>query len=107
MFEMNPNTFTGNSGPGIRYTDRSGIIVLGGTAQILAPDNLGRRGFFIQSHSTFDMWITSLGGDAKPSQPCLRVPPRAIYEFPAHGMPVQMLSIFCAITGETFSAREW
>ncbi len=90
----------------VTYTNKSGTIASGGVAQTLAALNATRRGFWVQNLSTGDLWISSLG-TAAASQPSLRIPPGALYEFPQGGVPGAALSIFGATTGQAFSAREW
>ena len=89
---------------GVNWTNRSGTITAGGTAQVLAPANLSRAGFWFQNVSDTDMWINELG-NAAASQPSIKVPAGAMYEFPV--VPGTALSVFCATTGKAFSAREW
>jgi len=91
---------------GVTYTDRSGTITAGGTAQQLAAANASRKGYFIQNNSSGDIWINSVT-TAVLSQPSLKIVTGAIYECPANGAPVTAISIIGATTGQAFSAREY
>jgi hypothetical protein len=94
------------SGRQVTYVDRSGAISAGGTAQVLAVLNTARTGFWIQNQSTGDLWLSSIG-TAAASQPSLKIPSGALYEFPSTGVPTAALSIFGALTGQGFAAREF
>lgn len=87
-----------------QWTNRSGTITAGGTAQVLAVANLNRKGLWIQNVSDTDMWISELG-TAAANQPSIKIPAGAMYEFPV--AVATDISIFCATTGKAFSAREW
>jgi len=91
---------------GVTYTDRSGTITVGGTAQQLAAANASRKGYFVQNNSAGDLWINSVA-TAVLSQPSLKIVAGALYESPANGVPVTAISIIGATTGQTFSAREF
>jgi hypothetical protein len=88
------------------FIDKSNTIIAGGAAQVLAAANGNRMGFWIQNNSAGDLWISSMS-TAVPSQPSLRIPAGALYEFPANGTPITVISIFGATTGQTFTAREY
>ena len=86
--------------------DRSGSITSGGTAQQLMAANATRRGWYIQNNSDTVMWVSDVG-TAAATQPSLKLLPDAYYEPPAGGVDNGAISIFCATTGKTFTAREW
>jgi hypothetical protein len=88
------------------WTNRSGTITAGGTAQVLAAANPARRGVFVQNHSGADLWLNDLGVAAA-AQPSIRIPAGMTCEFPLGCVPVTALSIFGATTGQPFTAREW
>jgi|GEM_PF-1991001 len=94
------------SSVGVTYTDRSGTITAGGTAQQMAAANASRKGYFIQNNSTSDLWINSVT-TAVLSQPSIKLPAGALYEAPANGVPVTAISIIGATTAQAFSAREY
>lgn len=88
------------------YTDRSGTITTGGTAQQLAASNAARRGFWIQNNSSGDLWINTLA-TAVQLQPSLKIVSGALYEVPYGGCPTGAISIIGATTAQAFSAVEW
>ena len=87
-------------------TDRSGSITTGGTAQQLMAANATRRGWYIQNNSDTVMWVSDVG-TAAATQPSLKLLPDAYYEPPQSGVDNGAISLFCATTGKTFTAREW
>lgn len=101
-----PVSSTASGGNPVTYTNRSGTVTLGGTAQTLMAANASRQGFIVQNVSTGDLWISSLG-TAAATQPSIWLPPGSYYEPPSDGVPVAAISIFGATTGQAFSAREW
>jgi len=94
------------SGQTVGYTDRSGTLTSGGSAQNVCGANHGRRGFWIQNQSAGDLWISTLG-TAAATQPSLKLIAGAYWEAPATGVPRDAVSIFGATTGQAFAAREW
>ena len=93
-------------GRGVNYTDKSGTITAGATAQTLMAKNQDRSGFWVQNQSTGDLWISSVG-TAAATQPSLWLPAGSYYEAPLHGIPREAISIYGATTGQAFAAREW
>lgn len=87
-------------------TARSGTIAAGGTPQVFLPRDGNRRGFWIQNLSSGDLWLGE-AADMTAAQPSLKIPPGALYEAPANGVPVEALWILGATTGQAFSARSW
>lgn len=86
------------------WVNKSGTITTGGAAQTVAVANDNRQGFWIQNVSSSDLWISELG-TAAASQPSIKIPAGAMYEFP---VPVATaISIYGVTTGQAFSAREW
>lgn len=47
-----------------QWTDRSGTITLGGTAQVLSAADPSRRELTVQNISSGDLWINEVGGTA-------------------------------------------
>ena len=92
--------------PGSSYTDRSGTLTAGGTAQVLAAANPARRGYRVANLSSADLWINDKGGAASATQPAFKVAAGALYESPAFGAPTSAISIFGATTGQAFEAVE-
>ena len=87
----------------VPYTDVSGTITTGGTAQSLASANASRKGFSIQNISTGDLWVRA-GGVAAVGVG-VKVPAGALYEFSYP--PSQAISIFGAVTGQAFTAQDF
>jgi hypothetical protein len=85
--------------------DRSGTVAAAGAAQQIAAKNVGRRGFMIQNLSDAALWFDTLAA-AVAGAPSFRLAPGAIYETPAHAVPVGAISV-CGTAGQSFSAREW
>ncbi len=94
------------AGRGVILTDRSGTIATNGQAQQMAPANAARTGMMLQNHSAGDLWVDSLS-TAVQSQPSVRIPPGAMYEWPSTGVPTTAVSVIGATAGQTFTAREW
>jgi hypothetical protein len=93
-------------GAGVTTTDKSGTITTGGTAQTVMASNTARRGYFFQNNSSSTMWISTIT-TAVASQPSIRVDPGdSVWNQPGIA-PTGALSVICATTGATFSAREY
>jgi hypothetical protein len=95
--------------------DISGTITTGGVAQYI-DSNIRpmRRGFFIQNHSTGDLWVNnSVTVAAVMGQPSIRIPPGALYETPQSGdfgggaYESGFITIIGATTGQAFTGRSW
>lgn len=89
------------------FTDRSGTITAGGTAQQLAAANATRNGWKIWNLSNGDLWINEVGSTAVLNQPSFKLPPGGYYENSYGGVTVSAISIIGATTGQAFAAREW
>lgn len=87
------------------YTDRSGTVTTGATAQQLMAANSSRRGFFVQNNSTGILTISSVGTASTTAGLVLQ--PGQLYEAPSTGVPLTAISILGATTGQRFDAREW
>ena len=92
--------------PGTAYTDRSGTITTGGTAQTLAAANPNRRGFRLMNLSSSDLWVNDKGASATLAQPSFKIIAGAMYESPAFGASTAAISIIGATTGQAFEATE-
>lgn len=100
-------TFSFIPAPGA-LTNRSGTVAAGGSAQSLAPANATRRGWALQNLSTGDLWVNEFGTTAAAAQPSMRIVAGGLYESPpGGGGGVGALSLFGAITGQAFTAKEW
>jgi hypothetical protein len=84
--------------------NRSGSIILGGTAQTLAPANLNRLGCVIQPLGTTDFWI-SLTGTAGAGLGSYVVPAGSVFVCPKPA-PTGAITIFSNSTGQPFTAVE-
>jgi hypothetical protein len=84
--------------------DHSGTVTAGGTAQALMAANASRRGCFVQNNSPGDLWFNDLT-TAAPSEPSLWLPPGAA--FSCNPAAPSAISIYGAVTGQSFTAREW
>jgi hypothetical protein len=92
------------------YTDRSGTITAGGTAQQIMAVNANRKGFYIQNVSNSNLYISATGTASNvvtAGSGSLLIPPNALYESPFYGIPTNLISIFGATTGQAYVAREW
>lgn len=87
------------------YTDKSGTVTQGGTAQTLMAANSSRRGFSVQNNSTGNLTISSVGTASTTAG--FIIAPGQMYEAPAGGVPRTAISILGATTGQRFDAREW
>jgi hypothetical protein len=92
--------------PSLPYTNRSGTITTGGTAQTLAAANTARRGYRVMNLSSADLWLNDKGGAATAAQPSIRIVSGAVYESPAFGASTAAISILGATTGQAFEAAE-
>lgn len=93
---------------GVTKVDRSGVITLGGTAQQIMAANPARKGWSIQNKSTADMWFNDLGNVADPvANNSTYMPAGAYYESESGGASIAALSLYCAVTGAQFVAKEW
>lgn len=80
-------------------------ITAGGSHQPLANANSVRRGWWLQNHSTGDLWIGK-GATAAAAPPCIKVAAGALYECPQHMVTGDALRVFGATTGQSFSFEE-
>lgn len=99
-----PNTLTIQPAQGT-WTDRSGTITAGGTAQTLAAANVGRRAFFFQNNSTADLWL-NFTTTAVASQPSIKVGAGLTLTMNPGPVTTELISIIGATTGQAFSAKE-
>ena len=87
------------------FTERSGTVTAGGTAQTLAAANAARRFYRVMNLSTGDLWINDRGAAAVANQPAFKLVAGAMYETSSCA-PTAAISIFGATTGQAFSAAE-
>lgn len=87
------------------FTDRSGTITSGGTAQTLMAANANRKYFLIQNLSTENLWI-NFTTTAVAGQPSLRITPGTSFVLEGFFTSTEAVSIIGATTGSAFSAKE-
>lgn len=85
--------------------DRSGTITAGGTAQQVMAANTTRQYLLFQNTSDTDMWI-NFGAVAVAASPSVKVTPGGDFEMERSFVSTQYVSVFCATTGKTFTAKE-
>jgi hypothetical protein len=88
------------------YTDKSGTITTGGTAQTLAALNASRAGYFIQNVSAGDLWFSTLA-TAVAAQPSIKIAAGSAVTVTSPDVTTGAISIIGATTGQAYSAREW
>ena len=89
----------------IEFTDRSGSITAGGTAQTAAAANPARRYIVLQNTSDTVMWY-NFGVTAVASQPSFSLAAGARVEFAGPLIPTALLSVIGATTGKIFTCKE-
>lgn len=88
------------------WTDRSGTLTTGGTAQQAAAANAARTYLVVENPSaTEDLWF-NLGATAVAGQPSVLLPPGAAWENPPHFRPTGLVSVIAATTGHAFVVKE-
>ena len=88
------------------WTDRSGSITLGGTAQTIAPVNTRRTYILVQNISDTAMWL-NLGATATAGAGSLLLTANGgSYAAEGSAIPSGAVSILCATTGKEFTAKE-
>lgn len=87
-------------------TDRSSTIMLGGAAQTVMPSNSSRGGCSIQNESQYDLWINELG-TAAATEPSRLLTAGSEWICPSNGIPTGAISIYGAVTGQAYAAKEW
>ena len=86
------------------FSDLSGTVTSGGTAQTIAAANTDRRYLLIQNHSDTDCWI-NIGVTAVAGQPSIKLFANGgVYE--PLVVPQALISLFGAVTGKAFTAKE-
>ena len=94
----------GGASGGVIYTDRSGTTA-NANAQIFAPANPNRHGFYFQNISTSTLWISAIS-TAVATYPSIQILSGGYYENPVGGAPVTALWVIGS-TGLVYSAAEW
>lgn len=84
------------------FTDNSGSITLGATAQTVAAANARRSYFFFLNISDTDMWL-NFGATAVADQPSIKILAGGFYE--PLVVPLNLVSVICATTGKKFVCK--
>lgn len=88
------------------FTDHSGEIDTGSTAQEVMDANSSRAYLLFENVSDTDMWI-DFGTDAVADQPSIKIAPDGSYELAEPGfVSTQALSVLCASAGKKFVCKE-
>lgn len=87
------------------FTDRSGTITLGGTAQQVAAANSSRKYFLFQNVSAETLWI-NFGTTAVANQPSIKIPVDAGFVLEGLFINTALISVIGATTGSAFVAKE-
>lgn len=87
------------------FTDRSGTITAGGTAQTLASANTSRKYLLIQNVSAGDLWINFTTA-AIAGQPSFKLASGDSFVQEGTFVSTEAISIFGATSGQAFSAKE-
>jgi hypothetical protein len=88
------------------YTNRSGTITAGNSAQTIAALNAARFGYFIQNVSAGDLWFSTLA-TAVIGQPSIKLGSGQSVTVTSPDVTTGAISIIGATTGQAFAAREW
>jgi hypothetical protein len=91
---------------GVKQTDKSGTITLGGTAQVAMVANGARNGLFLQNASSGDLWV-SFDTTAVVDSPSVKVPAGASLRASNSQCPSGAMSIIGATTGQKFTLKEY
>ena len=87
-------------------TDRSGVITLGGTAQVLMPASANRDYWRVQNGSHGELWWNDVGTAAIGQPGSYRLGPGSMYESPTGGSSAAGISITGATTALGFASLE-
>lgn len=88
-----------------KFTDRSGTITSGGTAQTVMPVNNHRAYLVIENVSAGDLWV-NFTTPAVQNQPSLKISPNGSYVLESSFVTDELVSIIGATTGQAFTAKE-
>jgi hypothetical protein len=88
-----------------KFTDKSGTIAAGGTAQTLAAINVNRKYLLIQNNSAGDLWI-NFTTTAVAAQPSIKLVSGATYIMEGSFVSMELVSIIGATTSQAFTAKE-
>lgn len=94
----------------VSFTDISGTVTTGGTAQNAAAANATRRGLIIQNVSPGALYVSTTGtasATVSAGSGSIRIDAGAYWEAPAHGVPTGAVSVYGATTAQAWVGREW
>ena len=83
-------------------TDASGSIATANTYQPIVAAQPTRQGFCFQNQDASASMTLRFG-----TGPTLVIPAGVLYESPAHGVPMDAISVKSASAGAAYSAWEW
>lgn len=90
--------------------DGSGVITLGGHAQLVFGATAPANGFLVCNNSTFPspgpLFVTDIG-TALAGGNCIEIAQGATFITPSGYKPAGAVSIFGGMTGQSFAARRW
>lgn len=90
----------------IAYTDRSGAIAAGNTAQQAMAANAVRKTLIIENvDASEDLWF-NFGVVAVIGQPSFKLLPGGSYSSPSGVVSGQLVSVIAATTGHQYTAKE-
>jgi hypothetical protein len=100
------SAFAGPHSEPYQWTDRSGTITLGGTAQTIAAVNGARTYLLVQNVSDTAMWV-NLGATATAGAGSILLSANGgSFVAEASAIPLGHVSILCATTGKAYTAKE-
>jgi hypothetical protein len=88
------------------FTNRSGSITTGATAQAVCAANAKRRFLLFQNISAEDMWINFDGTTAVADQPSILLPTKTSMIWDGPFVPNGAISVIAATTGSKFVCKE-
>ncbi len=97
QFPQNPVTISNSK------QDKSGVILSGGTAQVLSPANPARKVIQVFNVSNSDLWISQVG-TASAGAGSIKIISGGYYVSPTNAVTFGAISIFGASTNQAFTA---
>lgn len=88
------------------FTDRSGTITNGGTAQSQVPANANRKYILIQNNSDTNLWF-NFTTTAVQSQPSILLIPNASFFMETRIVGTEAISVIGPTTGKSFTIKEF
>jgi len=88
------------------WTNRSGNIAAGGTAQVAMAANAARKAWFFQNIGSADLWISFVGTAVVDATGSIKVPAGSSAWSSGGFVSSQALSVIGATTGQKYTAYE-